>query len=98
MSMNAGVTQASKLYAAAHGTHYEAKDLRAALGLYQSILAAHPDSPEAGHSTSQIRNIVQAVVSKQDLLDAEVGLARAHFERADHEASTRATAIAPAAG
>lgn len=79
MKNDTALTEASRQYAAAHAAHYETKDLREALELYRSILAAHPDSQEAGYSRSQIQNIIQEVVPERELLEAEVGMARAHF-------------------
>lgn len=65
-------------YAAAHSLHYGSKDLWGALDLYRSIIARFPDSREAGYSRSQIHNILNAVVPKQTLFDAEVDMALAH--------------------
>ena len=81
MKNDTGLTEASRQYAAAHAAHYETKDLREALELYQGILAAHPDSQEAGYSRSQIQNIIKEVVPERELFEAEVGMALAHFER-----------------
>ena len=71
--------EAREQYAAAHAAHYTAKNLREALDLYRSLTSAHPDTLEAGYSRSQIQNIVNAVIPKQDLFDAHVELALAHF-------------------
>ena len=70
-------------YVAAHAAHYGSKDLREALTLYKALLAAHPDTREAGYSRSQIQNIVKVVVSDQTLSDAHVDLATAHLEHGD---------------
>jgi hypothetical protein len=70
-------TEAGEQYAAAHAAHYTEKNLHRALELYKGIVTAHPDAPEAGYSHSQIKNIVNTVVPKQDLLDAQVELALA---------------------
>jgi hypothetical protein len=78
-----GLTEAAQQYAEAHAAHYTAKDLREALRLYRGVIAAHPNTQEAGYSQSQIQNIVNAVVPKQELLDAQVDLALAHFEHED---------------
>jgi hypothetical protein len=72
-------SEAGKLYAAAYGAQYTEKGLLEALKLYKSIVAAYPDTPEAGFSRAQIQNIVKAVVPKQELLDAHLGLALAHL-------------------
>ena len=79
MRNDTGLTEASQQYAAAHAAHYGTKDLREALELYKGIVAAHPDTQEAGYSRSQIQNIVKAVVPSQELFDAQVDLALAHF-------------------
>ncbi len=42
-------------------------------------MASHPDDPEAGYSRMQIQNIVNTVVPKQELLDAQIELAVSHF-------------------
>ena len=75
-----GVDEAGKLYATAYTAHYVANDLREAFQLYRSLMAAHPDTPEAGYSQSQILNIVNAVVPKQKILDAQVSLALAYLD------------------
>ena len=80
---DAGLGEAGQQYAAAHAAHYTTKDLREALELYAGILAAHPNTQEAGYSRSQIQNIVNAVVPRQELFDAQVVLAMAHFEHGD---------------
>ena len=78
--------RAHQQYAAAHASHYTSKNLPAALTLYAAVIASYPDSPEAGYSRSQIHNIVSAVVPKQTFLDAQLGLAFAHFgqDHTDH--------------
>ena len=79
MKSDTGLTEASRQYAAAHAAHYETKDLREALELYRGVLAAHPDSHEAGYSRSQIQNIIKKVVPERELFEAEVWMAMAHF-------------------
>jgi len=74
---------ARKQYAAAYATHYSKRDLREALELYRGVMAAHPDTPEARYSQSQIQNIVKAVVPSQELLDAQVDLALTHIGHGD---------------
>lgn len=66
-------------YSDAHAAHYGRKDLNQALGLYLGITAAYPESREAGYARSQIRNIAKAVISEQDLLDAQVDLLQIHL-------------------
>ena len=77
------LTEASQQYAAACTTHYKTKDLCKALKLYKGVMAAHPKTQEAEYSRAQIQNIVNAVVSEQELLDAQVDLALAHLEHGD---------------
>jgi len=60
------LTEAGKQYAEA---------LHEALKLYKAIMAEHPNTKEAEYSRTQIQNIVQSVVPKQRLLDAQVELA-----------------------
>jgi hypothetical protein len=48
--------------------------------LYKQIMASHPSDPEAEYSRVQIQNIVNAVVPKHELLDAQMDLAFSHFE------------------
>ena len=83
MRNDTGFTEAGKRYAAAYAAHYTTKDLREALKLYRGIIAAHPKTPEAEYSRSQIQNIMNAVVSKQELFDAQVDLVLARFEHGD---------------
>ena len=56
-----------------------AAPVREALELYRGIVAAHPETPEAGYSRTQIQNIVNSVVPDQELLDAQADLALAHM-------------------
>ena len=79
MRNDSDLTQAGEQYAAAYAAHYETKDLRVALELYMEILAAHPDTQEAGYSRSQIQNIIQVVVPGRELFEAQVGIAMARF-------------------
>jgi hypothetical protein len=43
-------------------------------------MASHPGTQEAGYSRAQVQNIINTVVPEQELLDAQVELAVAHFE------------------
>ena len=74
------VAEAGEQYAEAHAAHYTTKDLHEALGLYQGVMAAHPNTTEAEYSRSQLQNIATSVVPKQELLDAQVELTLAHLE------------------
>ena len=73
-------TEANRQYATAYATHYTEHDLPVAMRLYKQIMASHPSDPEAEYSRVQIQNIVNAVVPKQELLDAQMDLALNHFE------------------
>ncbi len=78
------VPDVSQQYSAAHAAHYNGtKDLGQALELYLDIMAAHPNTQEAGFSRSQIRNIVKAVVPEQQLFDVQVDLTLARFKLED---------------
>jgi hypothetical protein len=75
-------TEAALQYAAAYAAHYTERDLPGALRLYVNVIASHPDEQEATFSRAQVQNIVNAVVPKQELFDAQVNLAAAHFAHA----------------
>ena len=79
MTNGSGPAAAGKQYSTAYAAHYTTKDLREALELYRGIVAAHPETPEAGYSRTQIQNIVNSVVPDQELLDAQADLALAHM-------------------
>jgi hypothetical protein len=81
MINNTILTEASQQYATAYDAHYTTKDMYKAFKLYGRLIAAHPDTHEAGYSRSQVQNIVNAVVPKQKVMDALVELARTHFEQ-----------------
>ena len=72
-------TDASREYAAAYFAHYRTRDLPRAFQLYRAILVSHPNALEADYSRMQIQNITNSVVSKQELLDAQVSLLLNHF-------------------
>ena len=74
-------TVSGRAYAAAHAAHYSECNLATALQLYVELIASRPNAPEAGYSRAQIHNIVNAVVPAQELLDAQIGLARTRLER-----------------
>ena len=81
MINNTKLTEAGQQYATAYDAHYTTKDMIKAFKLYGRIIAAHPDTHEAGYSRSQVQNIVNAVVPKQKVMDALVELALTHFEQ-----------------
>jgi len=78
---NTRLTEAGQQYATAYDAHYKTKDVYKAFKLYESLIAAHPDTQEAGYSRSQVQNIVNTVVPKQKVMDALVELALNHFEQ-----------------
>ena len=80
MRKDTELTEAGRQYATAYAAHYKGHDLPTALQLYMNVMASHPDAQEAGYSGAQVQNIVNAVVPKQELLNAQIELARAHFE------------------
>ena len=77
------LTETGQQYATAYNVHYTTKDMHKAFVLYGRIIAEHPDAQESEYSRSQIQNIVNAVVPKQEISDALAKLALAHFERAE---------------
>ena len=75
------ITVASQDYTEAHDMHYKTKELQKAFKLYRGIIADYPRTEEAGYSLSQVQNIVNAVVPKQEVMDALVALTLAHFKQ-----------------
>lgn len=71
---------ASRQYAAAYAAHYLRRDLPFAVQLYRRLVAKHPNSPEADFCHMQIQNVINAVVPKQELQDAQIALVLTHFE------------------
>jgi hypothetical protein len=80
MINNIELTEAGRQYAAAYEIHYGSKNLRKAFELYKKILTDHPDTKEAGYAKSQIQNIVNTIVPKEERLDSQMDLAAAIFE------------------
>jgi hypothetical protein len=81
MEHNTILTDVGQEYAAAYDVHYTEKDMHEAFVLYGRLIAAHPDTQEAKYSRSQVQNIVNAVVPKQEIMDALQKLALTHFEQ-----------------
>ena len=75
-------TETAQQYAAAYAAHYTERDLPGALRRYVNVIAAYPNEQEADFSRAQVQNIVNAVVPTQELFDAQVNLAAAHFAHA----------------
>jgi hypothetical protein len=68
-----------------------------ALELHRDVIAAHPNTQEAGYSRTQIQNIVRGVVPAQVLLEDQIGLALAYLVEegpADDEGAAT-TPVAP---
>lgn len=74
-------TEAGRKYAMAYKAQYTTKDIHKAFTLYEDLIAAHPDTLEAGYSRSQVQNIVNTVVPKNKILDSLLELVRIHFEQ-----------------
>jgi hypothetical protein len=79
MSTATESTEAGRDYATAYAAHYSDHDLPRALQLYLKVVSDHPDTKEAGYARLQAQNIINATVPDQELLDAQVELAVAHF-------------------
>ena len=73
-------TEASRQYAAAYAAHYTERDLPLAFQLYKALMASHPSSQEANYAQMQVQNLINAVVPKQELLDAQIYLLLIHFK------------------
>ena len=86
-------TDASLSYAEAYATHYSDRNLLLALQQYRQVVQSHPETAEAGYSISQIRSIVNAVVPSHDLVDAQVAMAIAQFDKRDRPGGCHAGAV-----
>ena len=62
-------------YTEAYAAHYTERDIRRALQIYKQLMAFHPHAPEAAYSRAQVVNIVNTVVPRQELLDAQIDMA-----------------------
>lgn len=80
MRNKTGSTEASRQYAAAYAAHYTARDLPLALQHHKQLMVSYPNTREATYARMQVQNIVNAVIPKQELLDAQIELLLAHFE------------------
>lgn len=89
MKNNDNPTEASKHYAAAYEMHYEKKDLRDAFERYKRIITIHQNTPEAQYAQSQINNIINNVVPKQDILDAQVNLLSSHLDKHENPSDVK---------
>jgi len=86
-------SETGREYAMAYTAHYSDRDLPLALTLYEKLIAAHPDTQEAGFSRMQLQNIVNAVVPKEVRLEAQIELARQYCE---HHAISESAAVCDA--
>ncbi len=77
MEHNTILTDVGQEYAAAYDVHYTTKDMHEAFVLYGRLIAAHPQTQEA----TQVQNIVNTEVPKQEIMDALEKLALTHFEQ-----------------
>ena len=75
------ITAAGQDYTKAHDMHYKTKDLPKAFNLYRDIIVEYPNTEEAGYSLSQVKNIMNEVVPKQEIMDALVAMTLAHFDQ-----------------
>ncbi len=81
MINNNRLTEAGKQYTTAHDAQYKTKNMPEAFKLYRGIISDHPNTKEAGYSMSQVHNIVNAVVPKQEVMDALVAMTLDHFKQ-----------------
>ena len=75
------ITLEGEDYSKAYDMHYKTKDLPKAFNLYRGVIADYPNTDEAGYSLSQVHNIVNTVVPKQEVMDALVAMTLAHFKQ-----------------
>jgi hypothetical protein len=80
MTITSESSAAGREYATACAAHYADRDLPLAIQLFENLAAAHADSQEASYCRMQVQNIANAVVPKQELLNAQMKLVRAHRE------------------
>ncbi len=81
MNHDTELTEAGRQYTAAYEIHYATKNLSEAFKRYKAIMTAHPGTKEAGYSESQIQNIVNVVVPKEERFGAQLDLAAAIFDQ-----------------
>lgn len=80
MTITMKTATAAQRYADAYKTHYVKRDLPRALQLYRQLLVSDAGTVESAYTRTQVLNIVNAVVPKEELLDANVALALVHLE------------------
>ncbi len=83
MTNNTDQTEANRQYNIAYSMHYKDKNLNSALEMYRTITVLHPNAPEAEYCRMQINNIVNSVVPKQAILDAQMDLAHNYLDQED---------------
>jgi hypothetical protein len=96
MSDDSALAEITQEYAEAYAAHYSKRDLAMALQLYKKLIASHASAREAGYSRTQVRNIVNAVLPEQELLDAQMELAFARLE-GQISPDSGSTSVAPLA-
>ncbi|ETX05972.1 MAG: hypothetical protein ETSY2_19870 [Candidatus Entotheonella gemina] len=89
MRNNIEPTEASRQYAAAYAAHYTGRDLPLAFQLYKELMVSHPSTQEAGYARMQVQNLINSVVPKQELLDAQIERLLAYFENDDRHDAER---------
>lgn len=70
-------TDAARQYTEAYAAHYTERNIGQALQLYKKLITLRPDAPEAAYSRAQVANIVNSVVPRRELLDAQIDMAAA---------------------
>jgi len=70
-----------QLYSAAYEAHYSTGNLLEALWRYEEVISVHPDSAEAGYSGTQVQNIASSLVSRGELVESYLRLARERLGR-----------------
>lgn len=74
------LSRSVQAYVAAYKEHYANNHLKEAFNLYRDVIATYPESQEATYSKKQIENIVAAIVSAQEIFDAQINMALARFK------------------
>lgn len=72
--------ESNREYVVAHAAHYAERDIPRALQLYSTLMHSYPNAKESEYAHTQIQNIANAIVPKQELLDAQLELVLTHLE------------------
>jgi len=81
MRNNIEPTESSRQYSAAYAAHYTERNLPLAFQLYTELMASYPSTQEANYARMQVQNLINTVVPKQQLLDAQIECLLANFEK-----------------